>query len=96
MSEMQKVAKHLVLSGRVQGVGFRYFTSQQARELGIRGWVKNLPDGRLETVIIGNHEELEEMERRMKMGPRRASVSEVVELEPPGNPDRFDTFSIVR
>lgn len=92
---MQQHVKHLLLSGRVQGVGFRHFTTQQANELGIRGWVKNLPDGRLETVIAGTKEDVEEMVRRMEKGPRMASVSEISELDPPETPDQFKSFSVV-
>ncbi len=92
---MQQQVKHLLLSGRVQGVGFRHFTTQQANELGIRGWVKNLPDGRLEAVIMGTKKDVEEMVRRMKKGPRMASVSEISELDPPETTDQFKSFSVV-
>lgn len=92
---MQQQVKHLILSGRVQGVGFRHFTTQQANELGIRGWVKNLPDGRLETVIAGTKKDVEEMVQRMEKGPRMASVSEISELDPPETMDQFKSFSVV-
>ena len=44
---------HLLIKGRVQMVGFRYFTRKKAQELGVNGWIKNLPDGDVEAVIEG-------------------------------------------
>ena len=52
---------HLFISGRVQGVGFRFFTKIKAKGLGLSGWVRNLPDGRVETVIVGNKRRVEEI-----------------------------------
>ncbi|MHB8917449.1 MAG: acylphosphatase [Desulfocucumaceae bacterium] len=55
------VRKHLYISGRVQGVCFRAYTREVAESLGIRGWVRNLPDGRVEAVIQGDHSAVEKM-----------------------------------
>ena len=52
---------HLFISGRVQGVGFRFFTKTKAKELSLSGWVCNLSDGRVETVIIGDKGKMDEM-----------------------------------
>ena len=50
---MEKVRKHIIFSGRVQGVGFRYTACYLARPLGLTGWVKNLTDGRVEAELQG-------------------------------------------
>jgi acylphosphatase len=53
---MKKVRKHLFISGIVQGVGFRYNARNEARRLGVTGWIRNLWDGRVEAVIEGDKE----------------------------------------
>lgn len=65
----------VLVSGRVQGVSFRYYTQQQAIELGITGWVRNLPDGRVETLICGTPSQLDAMLAWLAHGPESASVS---------------------
>ncbi len=66
---MSKSAKHVYISGRVQGVGFRYFTQRTANDLNLSGWVKNLADGRVEAVIAGPEEEVQKMIKQLKKGP---------------------------
>ena len=68
---------HVRISGQVQGVFFRDSTRQQAEELGLVGWVKNLPDGRVEAVFEGPSERVREMVRWCEEGPRNASVEDV-------------------
>ena len=68
---------HVRVSGQVQGVFFRDSTRQRAEELGLTGWVKNLPDGRVEAVFEGPSEKVREMVRWCEEGPRRASVENV-------------------
>jgi len=68
---------HYWVSGRVQGVYFRAFTEKTARELGLCGWVKNLPDGRVEALACGNPEALEQFEGALWQGPPRAKVAKV-------------------
>ncbi|HEY9748908.1 MAG TPA: acylphosphatase [Allocoleopsis sp.] len=68
---------HVLVSGHVQGVGYRLSTCQAAETLGINGWVKNLPDGRVEAVFEGSPELLEEMIRWCHKGPQMAIVQEV-------------------
>ncbi|MEX0994965.1 MAG: acylphosphatase [Balneolaceae bacterium] len=91
---MEKVQKHVFLSGRVQGVGFRHFTRQQARRLNIDGWVRNLRDGRVEVLMEGSEENVEQMISQLKNGPRSANVTELdIEEETFGNPD-YRTFQV--
>lgn len=66
---------HILLSGRVQGVGFRYFARHQAEELNILGWVKNTPDGRVEIEASGEALQVDTFIFRMKTGPARAVVA---------------------
>jgi acylphosphatase len=72
---------HLWISGRVQGVGFRHFTRQHAQSLGLAGWVKNLPDGRVEAVLQGPKSMLDDMLDHLNHGPRMASVKEIESKE---------------
>ena len=74
---------HIIVTGRVQGVGFRYFTVRCANYLSLCGWVRNLPDGSVETAIQGQVEKIEEMIGLLKQGPGAANVSglEIEEIE---------------
>lgn len=78
---MSKTKKHLKITGRVQGVGFRYFTRQNARQLNITGWVKNMADGSVETVISGKEQNVSKMKDRLKKGPPSAKVDHITELD---------------
>ena len=71
------VARRYVIGGRVQGVGFRYFTEAAALREGILGWVRNLPDGRVEVSATGDAEALERFERHLRHGPPQARVEHV-------------------
>ena len=88
----EKVQKHIYISGRVQGVGFRAFTRSQAAVLDIDGWVKNLADGRVEAVIEGEKNKVKQMIKKLKKGPSFARVDdfEVKDQEV----DKFDSFEI--
>jgi len=72
-----KIARRFVVSGRVQGVGFRWFTQEAARREGAMGWVRNLPDGRVEALIEGDSEAITRVERSIRTGPRGARVENV-------------------
>ena len=74
-----KVAKKFVISGRVQGVGFRFFAERCADQLGIAGYVKNRWDGDVEVYAIGDPASLEEFKRLLAQGPRSALVSNIEE-----------------
>ncbi len=65
------------MSGRVQGVGFRWFTQEMARSEGAKGWVRNLPDGRVEAIVEGDEEAVTRVERAIRTGPRGARVEKV-------------------
>ena len=66
-----------LVSGMVQGVGFRYFTARRAQALQLAGWVRNLPDGRVEVVASGDPSSLEALETALGSGPAGAAVSGV-------------------
>ncbi len=68
---------HILVSGRVQGVGFRYFTAAQARRLGVGGSVRNLPDAGVEIVAEGDRSALEALIAAVRRGPRGAVVRDV-------------------
>lgn len=68
---------HATVRGRVQGVFFRAWTQEIAVELGLRGWVRNTPEGNVELVAEGPAKQLEELVRRCHRGPPAAQVTEV-------------------
>ena len=68
---------HVRVSGQVQGVFFRDSTRQKAEELGLAGWVRNVPDGQVEALFEGPSEKVEAMVRWCEEGPQRASVENV-------------------
>lgn len=70
-------ARHYIVSGRVQGVGFRWFVHRHAQLLNIEGWVKNCYDSTVEILAQGCMENLDELEFLLKKGPPGASVSEL-------------------
>ncbi len=71
---------HVVVRGRVQGVGFRWFVRETARALGVPGWVRNRSDGGVEVVADGTAEVLRTLRQRLQEGPDGASVEELEEL----------------
>jgi acylphosphatase len=72
-----RVARHYVVGGQVQGVGFRFFTQAAAVREGIYGWVRNQPDGSVEIQAEGEAEALERFEHRIRHGPPGARVERV-------------------
>lgn len=79
-----RIARRFVLSGRVQGVGYRYFAQDAARREGLNGFVRNQDDGTVEAVAEGEAESLERFERALRRGPSRSRVEHVVidEVDP--------------
>ena len=72
---------HLLVTGRVQGVGFRWFVRVAGRRLGLAGWVRNCDDGSVEIAASGPDDKLDELRRQVKRGPDAALVEEVRDLE---------------
>lgn len=92
---MDQSKKHVRISGRVQGVGFRHFTRVNAGELGVTGWVKNLPDGDVEAVLQGDHSSVQTLIERLKEGPRMARVDNLSEYdESEALSESFREFSV--
>ncbi len=74
---MGRVARHCIVTGRVQGVFYRASTQQQARQLSITGWVRNLPTGQVEVYACGQPEDLDAFCEWLHQGPQMARVSSV-------------------
>lgn len=90
MNELKQA--HLFIEGRVQGVGFRHFVRTNARRQNVNGWVRNLPDGRVEAVIEGPEESVQNMIDTCKRGPGTARVSDIsIDWE---NPSGFNQFEV--
>jgi acylphosphatase len=78
---LKKQARKYVVIGRVQGVGFRFFTETWANRLGLSGYVKNCPDGTVEAYAVGDASALEEFRVHLAEGPRSARVDQIQEFE---------------
>jgi len=90
--QQEQIRAHVFVTGRVQGVGYRFSTVDQAKELDINGWVRNLPDGRVEALFEGSKAAVEEMIKWCHKGPRAAVVKDVaVEYEEPEGLQGFET-----
>jgi acylphosphatase len=72
-----------LISGVVQGVGFRWFVARHARSLGLVGYARNLPDGRVEVVVSGPEEALPALEQLLRSGPANAQVERVERTSDP-------------
>ena len=83
-----------LISGRVQGVGYRYFAYDEAQRLGIAVWARNLPDGRVEVVARGSSEKLMTFERALARGPSFASVENVEREDNPDDLTNLNLFDI--
>jgi acylphosphatase len=70
----QSIARRYLISGRVQGVGYRAFAQRAAREFGVTGWARNLVDGSVEVHANGSAVKLDEFEGRLRLGPRWGEV----------------------
>ena len=86
----------LIVSGEVQGVGFRHFVRESARALGVRGWTKNLPDGSVELEAEGDDAVMREFIKRVGVGPESAQVEYVLEGPRSSDDPLPDPFIIVR
>lgn len=88
---MERVRAHVLISGRVQGVNFRAYTRDRAREAGVEGWVRNLSDGRVEAVFEGGRPAVQKLVSWCYSGPNHAAVEkvEVAWEEPTGKEGSF-------
>lgn len=84
------MAKHLKISGRVQGVGFRYSMSKEAERLGVTGWVRNRRDGTVEAVLDGAADAVDAILAWARRGPLGAQVTDVQVAETPESFESFD------
>ena len=87
------VARRFLIGGRVQGIGFRMFAQESAMIEGVHGFVRNLPDGRVEAVVEGDQEAVDRVELKLRRGPRGAQVDEF-EVEPASPTHRATGFHI--
>ncbi len=85
---------HVIISGRVQGVCYRYWTQQKARELGLTGWVRNRYDGSVEAEFCGKKAQVDEMLRMCRTGPGSAFV-ENTRINILSEPVEYTGFSIL-
>ena len=90
---MAKTRVHIRVTGRVQGVYFRYAVEEEARHRGVTGWVRNLPDGRVEGVFEGEDPRIKEILAFCRRGPPHARVDRVDVSEEPFRGD-FRSFEI--
>lgn len=91
---METKRAHVLISGRVQGVFFRAWVKQRAEGLGLVGWVRNTPEGKVEAVFDGNKEKIEEMIKLCHQGPLLAKV-EKVEVRWDQATGEFEEFSMI-
>jgi acylphosphatase len=89
-----QIARRYLVTGVVQGVGFRYFTQDEAERLHLSGFVRNLRDGRVEVYAIGSPENLTRLRAVIERGPRGAMVQQVGEESAEINPEFAKEFSI--
>ncbi len=87
-----KTAKLYFVEGRVQGVGFRFFVERVAAELGLKGYVRNRADGRVEVYAAGAEEALAKLRERLETGPRASRVERLQEQAVPF--EQYKYFSI--
>ena len=91
--DVKKIRAHLLISGRVQGVAFRYYTQDIAQSLGIKGWVRNCWDGKVEIVVEGEEDKVRELVGWCYRGPGNAMV-EKVDVEWEEYTGEFNSFFI--
>ncbi len=93
---METQAKRFYVSGRVQGVGFRFFAERTAASLSVGGYVRNLYDGRVEVYAIGSVEQLDALKNALRRGPRMAAVDRVDEHDAEIQREFANVFSVER
>ena len=88
-----KVGRYLLIKGRVQGVGYRYHTQREAIKLGLRGFVKNLPNGDVRVCVEGEKETVEYFISFLKKGPGFADVDEI-KITEYQNENKYKDFTV--
>ena len=95
MANQELVRLKTIVEGRVQGVGFRYFTQRQAAQLGLVGWVRNRWEGTVEVIVEGPQEDLEKLLRTISRGPS-AGTTQNVKFDFQAATGEFSSFQIRR
>jgi len=90
---MARIRAHIKVEGMVQGVGYRAFTADTARAMGLSGWVRNLLDGSVEAVFEGEEEQVQQAINACRTGPARARV-EHISIDISQNGNEFGSFDI--
>jgi acylphosphatase len=94
---MERKEVRILISGRVQGVGFRYFTKKSAESAGVTGWVKNLPSGKVEVRLQGENHNIDQVIEQLRKGPVSAVVRDLEIVSQNEDPDETrELFSIRR
>lgn len=88
-------ARRWLIAGRVQGVGFRWSTYREANGTGLAGWVRNLPDGRVEVVAKGAELALQQLDAFLRTGPPGARVENVEKASIPHEQVMYNSFTIM-
>ena len=94
MAAGRRVIRRFVVSGRVQGVGFRWFVHRHAARMRLSGWAQNLPDGRVEVVASGADAALAELESLLRRGPAHAEVDALEIMDLPSAAVEWGGFDI--
>jgi acylphosphatase len=88
-----RIFRRYLITGRVQGVGFRWFVEREARLIGVGGWVRNRDNGAVEVLASGSNAQLGSLYDRLKEGPRAARIDEV-EVEEAAPFSGYETFEV--
>jgi acylphosphatase len=88
--------KRFLVSGTVQGVGFRFFAERTAASLGVGGYVRNLFDGRVEVYAVGSADQMDALKGALRRGPRMSAVDQVDEHDAKILPEYVNVFTIER
>lgn len=90
------ILRHYIVLGRVQGVGYRNFVKREARNLGLRGWVRNLEDGSVEALALADQSALSNFEARLREGPLFSKVKDIRVEDLQEHPELPDAFLILQ
>ena len=89
----EPITRHFLISGRVQGVGFRWYVEREAQLIGVAGWVRNLEDGGVEVMAAGSGAQLAALYEKLEKGPRAARVDRV-EVEDAAPMNGYKIFQV--